>query len=64
MIFPKNKKEEAARKIPENAMQYEPGESIGAVAAQSLAEPATQLTMETYHAAGAAQVSLQQDCQD
>ena len=39
-------------------MQYEPGESIGAVAAQSLAEPATQLTMETYHAAGAAQVSL------
>ncbi|MFB6145082.1 MAG: DNA-directed RNA polymerase subunit A'' [Candidatus Nanohaloarchaea archaeon] len=39
-------------------MQYEPGESIGIVAAQSLAEPATQLTMETYHAAGAAQVSL------
>ncbi len=39
-------------------MQYEPGESIGVVAAQSLAEPATQLTMETYHAAGAAQVSL------
>ncbi len=39
-------------------MQYEPGESIGLVAAQSLGEPATQLTMETYHAAGAAQVSL------
>ncbi len=39
-------------------MQYEPGEAIGLVAAQSLAEPATQLTMETYHAAGAAQVSL------
>ena len=39
-------------------MQYEPGEAIGMVAAQSLAEPATQLTMETYHAAGAAQVSL------
>jgi DNA-directed RNA polymerase subunit A" len=39
-------------------MQYEPGESIGAVAAQSLAEPATQLTMETYHQAGGAQVSL------
>jgi len=39
-------------------MQYEPGEAIGMIAAQSLAEPATQLTMETYHAAGAAQVSL------
>lgn len=39
-------------------MQYEPGESIGLIAAQSLAEPATQLTMETYHEAGGAQVSL------
>mgnify|MGYP002761783474 FL=1 len=39
-------------------MQYEPGESIGVVAAQSLGEPATQLTMETYHSAGAASVSL------
>ncbi len=39
-------------------MQYEPGEAIGVVAAQSLSEPATQLTMETYHQAGAAQVSL------
>ena len=39
-------------------MQYEPGEAIGIVAAQSLSEPATQLTMETYHQAGGAQVSL------
>jgi DNA-directed RNA polymerase subunit A" len=39
-------------------MQYEPGEAVGMVASQSLAEPATQLTMETYHQAGAAQVSL------
>jgi DNA-directed RNA polymerase subunit A" len=39
-------------------MQYQPGEAIGMVASQSLAEPATQLTMETYHQAGAAQVSL------
>ncbi len=52
--------EEEKEKLLERyrGMQYEPGESIGAVAAQSLAEPATQLTMETYHAAGAAQVSL------
>jgi DNA-directed RNA polymerase subunit A" len=39
-------------------MQYQPGEAIGLVAAQSISEPATQLTMETYHAAGAAQVNL------
>jgi len=39
-------------------MQYEPGEAIGIVAAQSIAEPATQLTMETYHQAGGAQVDL------
>ena len=39
-------------------MQYEPGEAIGIVAAQSLSEPATQLTMETYHQAGGAQVDL------
>jgi DNA-directed RNA polymerase subunit A" len=39
-------------------MQYEPGEAIGIVAAQSISEPATQLTMETYHQAGGAQVEL------
>lgn len=55
-----NLTEEEKEKIQERyeRMQYEPGESIGLVAAQSLGEPATQLTMETYHAAGAAQVSL------
>lgn len=52
--------EETQEKLMERyqQMQYEPGESIGLVAAQSLAEPATQLTMETYHQAGGAQVSL------
>ncbi|MFB6191054.1 MAG: DNA-directed RNA polymerase subunit A'', partial [Candidatus Nanohaloarchaea archaeon] len=52
--------EETKEKLQERyqSMQYEPGEAIGLVAAQSLSEPATQLTMETYHAAGAAQVSL------
>ncbi|MCD6398459.1 MAG: DNA-directed RNA polymerase subunit A'' [Candidatus Aenigmarchaeota archaeon] len=39
---------------------YEPGEAIGVVAAQSISEPATQMTMRTYHASGAVakQVSL------
>jgi DNA-directed RNA polymerase subunit A" len=52
--------EETKQKLQERyeQMQYEPGEAIGIVAAQSLSEPATQLTMETYHEAGGAQVSL------
>lgn len=39
-------------------MVFEPGEAIGTVGAQSISEPATQMTMETYHAAGAAKVSV------
>jgi DNA-directed RNA polymerase subunit A" len=52
--------EETKEKLQERyeGMQYEPGEAIGIVAAQSISEPATQLTMETYHEAGGAQVSL------
>jgi DNA-directed RNA polymerase subunit A" len=38
--------------------RYEPGEAIGVVAAQSVSEPATQMTMRTYHTAGAAQVQV------
>lgn len=51
---------ETQEKIEERykQMQYEPGEAIGIVAAQSISEPATQLTMETYHQAGGAQVDL------
>ncbi len=41
-------------------MLFEPGEAIGLVAAQSISEPATQMTMETYHSAGAAKVSITQ----
>ena len=39
---------------------FEPGEAIGIIAAQSLSEPATQMTMRTYHFAGSAglQVTL------
>lgn len=36
--------------------QFEPGEAIGVVAAQSISEPGTQMTMRTYHVAGAAQI--------
>ena len=40
------------------SMKFEPAEAIGVVAAQSIAEPATQMTLETYHVAGAAKVSV------
>jgi len=38
--------------------RFEPGESIGILAAQSISEPATQLTMRTYHLAGAAGIKV------
>src|SRR3989344_5212952 len=37
---------------------YEPGDAIGVIAAQSISEPGTQLTMRTYHVAGAAQIQV------
>jgi DNA-directed RNA polymerase subunit A" len=39
-------------------MKYEPGEAIGVVTAQSISEPATQMTMRTYHVAGAAEIKV------
>ncbi|MDT7858755.1 MAG: DNA-directed RNA polymerase subunit A'' [Candidatus Aenigmarchaeota archaeon] len=39
-------------------MMAEPGEAVGILAAQSISEPATQLTMRTYHLAGAAGVKI------
>ncbi|MEK6958523.1 MAG: DNA-directed RNA polymerase subunit A'' [archaeon] len=36
----------------------EPGEAVGIIAAQSLGEPGTQLTLRTKHFAGAAEVSV------
>ena len=38
--------------------QFEPGEAIGVVAAQSISEPGTQMTMRTYHVAGAAAIQV------
>merc|ERR1712190_284158 len=35
-----------------------PGESVGAVAAQSIAEPATQMTLKTFHFAGVASMNV------
>lgn len=37
---------------------FEAGEAMGMIAAQSISEPATQMTMRTYHVAGAAQIEV------
>ena len=37
---------------------FEPGEAVGIVTAQSVSEPATQMTMRTYHVAGSAGVRV------
>jgi len=37
---------------------FEPGEAIGVVSAQSVSEPGTQLTMRTYHVAGATEIQV------
>ncbi len=41
-----------------DAALVEPGEAVGIIAAQSLGEPGTQLTLRTKHFAGAAEVSV------
>lgn len=58
--IPQHKREE----IIENLKQayklyvYEPGEAIGIVSAQSISEPATQMTMRSYHIAGSAGIRV------
>ena len=41
-----------------DTLRAEPGEAVGIIAAQSLGEPGTQLTLRTKHYAGAAEVSV------
>jgi DNA-directed RNA polymerase subunit A" len=41
-----------------NALRVDAGEAVGIVAAQSMGEPGTQLTLRTKHYAGAAEVSV------
>ncbi len=43
----------------ENAL-VEPGEAVGTVAAQSIGEPGTQMTLRTFHYAGVAQLTVTQ----
>eukprot|EP00817_Percolomonadidae_sp_ATCC50343_P006629 CAMPEP_0117424698 /NCGR_PEP_ID=MMETSP0758-20121206/5075_1 /TAXON_ID=63605 /ORGANISM="Percolomonas cosmopolitus, Strain AE-1 (ATCC 50343)" /LENGTH=1147 /DNA_ID=CAMNT_0005208653 /DNA_START=283 /DNA_END=3722 /DNA_ORIENTATION=+ len=39
-------------------VEIEPGEAVGAVAAQSIGEPATQMTLKTFHFAGVASMNI------
>jgi len=43
---------------PVRMAQVHPGEALGAVAAQSIGEPATQMTLQTFHFAGVASMNV------
>jgi DNA-directed RNA polymerase subunit A" len=57
-------KKNVAKKIVEHCYQaylsnlIEPGEAVGIVAAQSIGEPGTQMTMRTFHYAGVAELNV------
>jgi len=53
----KNKLLELVKKFYLKSL-FEPGEAIGIIAAQSISEPATQMTMRTYHFAGSAGIRV------
>lgn len=40
--------------------KIEPGTAIGALAAQSIGEPGTQMTLKTFHFAGVASMNITQ----
>ena len=41
-----------------NAMKVDPGESVGLVSAESIGEPGTQMTLNTFHFAGVAEMNV------
>ncbi len=62
--MPKNVSVKKAREIMERVlkeydeMQIEPGEGIGIVTAESIGEPGTQMTLNTFHFAGVAEMNV------
>lgn len=60
MRLTKEKKGKLIEQVSKAYMQgkFEPGESIGIIAAQSISEPSTQMTMRTYHFAGTAGIRV------
>ncbi|KAG7254631.1 hypothetical protein CRUP_012385, partial [Coryphaenoides rupestris] len=43
---------------PEHRAQMEPGSAVGALCAQSIGEPGTQMTLKTFHFAGVASMNI------
>eukprot|EP00941_MAST-03F_sp_MAST-3F-sp1_P002846 g2846.t1 len=68
-VMKKKREAEEAKKVAADAFQLliwfksmrtlvEPGEAVGAVAAQSIGEPSTQMTLNTFHLAGHGAVNV------
>ncbi len=60
---PETTKEEVDRIIDMSFKQYlksmiDPGEAVGVIAAQSIGEPSTQMTLRTFHYAGVSEFSI------
>jgi len=55
-----NQKKKLIEKVKERFFRssFEPGEAVGIITAQSISEPATQMTMRTYHFAGSAGIQV------
>jgi DNA-directed RNA polymerase subunit A" len=58
--FSKSQKDKLAAEVKTEFMKsrFEPGEAVGIIAAQSISEPATQMTMRTYHFAASAGIKV------
>jgi len=58
--FKSGKKEKLIEKVKRAHFNssFEPGEAIGIVSAQSISEPATQMTMRTFHFAGSVGIQV------
>ncbi|RLE48162.1 DNA-directed RNA polymerase subunit A'' [Candidatus Woesearchaeota archaeon] len=57
---PASKIKKVAKKVYDEyeAAKIDPGESVGLVAAQSIGEPGTQMTLNTFHFAGVAEMNV------
>ncbi len=64
VVKEKRLNKEQAEKLEKEIMdryqnsRFEPGDVLGIIAAQSISEPATQMTMRTYHFAGTAGIKI------
>ena len=58
--LPDSKIKAFAKKVAEeyHDMKVEPGESVGLLAAESIGEPGTQMTLDTFHFAGVSEMNV------